>query len=63
MPNKKKDVKVYAEPSVYIPPDTKLNFSNTNMESPRTKYEKHRKHFDRDTIKKVVKGHYGNSKD
>ena len=44
---------------VYIPTDTKLNFSNTSMDTPEPKYNNRRKIFDQDAVKKIVGGIYG----
>lgn len=44
---------------VYLPANAKLNFKNDVMEPPTVKYEKRRASFDKDTVKKIVKGHYG----
>jgi len=63
MSNKKSNDKNTGEPVVYVPFGTKLNFDKENMDPPKTKYEKDRKHFSRDAVKKIVKGNYGNSKD
>ena len=63
MPNKKPDDKNVGNPVVYTPTDTKLNFGKENMHPPKTKYERDRGNFNKEAIKKNVKGHYGNSND
>ena len=47
------------KPVVYIPPNAQINIESTNMESPKTKYERHRVTFDRNAVKKLTKGEYG----
>jgi hypothetical protein len=44
---------------VYLPANAKLNFKNDVMEPPIVKYEKRRAAFDKDSVKKIVKGLYG----
>ena len=44
---------------VYLPANAKLNFEKNVMEPPTVKYEKRRAEFDKDTVKKIVKGLYG----
>jgi len=44
---------------VYLPSNAKLNFENDVMEPPKVKYEKRRAAFDKDTVKKIVRGKYG----
>lgn len=63
MLNKKSNDKNVGNPVAYTSLDTKLNFNQENMPPPKTKYEKNRRHFNVDAVKKIVKGYYDNSKD
>lgn len=53
--------KKISDPVAYIPPDAKINLDRKNMDPPKTKYEKNKWYFNLDIVKKIVKGHYGNS--
>lgn len=44
---------------VYLPANAKLNFKQEAMKPPTVKYEKRRSAFDKDAVKKIVKGTYG----
>ena len=48
-----------SKPTVYLPPDAELNFSNTDSTPPKTEYEKRRKEFRRQEVKDLTKGKYG----
>ena len=53
-PDKKED-----HTFVYRPKDTKLNWTEDEMDGAKTEYERRRKSFDRDSVKDLTKGNYG----
>jgi hypothetical protein len=48
-----------SKPVVYLPPDAQLNFESMPADPPETQYENRRVTFDKEAVKKVVKGDYG----
>lgn len=48
-----------SKPVVYFPPDAQLNFDSMPADPPETQYENRRVTFDKEAVKKVVKGDYG----
>ena len=44
---------------VYVPPDARINFNNSNEDSPETKYNNRIAVFDINEVSKIVKGKYG----
>ena len=49
-----------SKPTVYIPPNAKTNEDVVPMSPPEVYYEDRKVIFDKDAVKKVVKGKYGN---
>ena len=47
------------KPIVYIPIDAEINLETQPLPPPKTRYEKTRATFDRDKVKKIIKGRYG----
>ena len=43
----------------YVPPDAEINLENKKKKPPKTRYERTRAIFERDSVKKFVKGRYG----
>ena len=49
-----------SKPTVYVPPNAKTNEDTIPMSPPEVYYEDRKVVFDKDAVKKVVKGKYGN---
>ena len=55
----KKDKK--EEPVVYVPDGAEINFTSSDMNPPRTEYERRKGAFKRAHVKNLTKGKYGNN--
>ena len=47
------------KPIVYIPPDAEINIEPKPLSPPKTRYEKNKVVFQREKVKKIIKGIYG----
>lgn len=47
------------DPVVYIPPNSKININNKDLDPPITQYNTRVNTFDLEEVKKVVGGEYG----
>ena len=47
------------KPIVYVPPDAEINTEVQPLAPPKTRYEKSRAVIERNQVKKIIKGKYG----